>query len=83
MQPMSPMSWYSGSQLTPWSSSPTSRPSCIIAQELAMRFWCVTTTPLGSEVLPEVNCRKATSSSLTCDTSGRGPGAGPAMSSVQ
>ena len=38
-----------------------------MALEFAFRFPCVTITPLGAEVLPEVNCRNARSSSAGCD----------------
>jgi hypothetical protein len=62
-KPMSPMSWYRGSQLTP-ESAPLSAcsPSRMMAQAFARRLPCVTSTPLGVAVLPEVNCRNAMSS---------------------
>jgi hypothetical protein len=54
--PMSPMSWNSGSQLTPLSTAGSrSRPWIMNASALAARFACVTATPLGLDVLPLVN----------------------------
>src|SRR4051794_19095032 len=52
------MSWNSGSQLTitVWRAKP--EPSRIDST-LAAMFPCVISTPLGSEVEPEVYCRKA------------------------
>ena len=37
---------------------------------LAIRFACVSVTPLGRDVLPEVNCRNATSSGRTSTSVG-------------
>jgi hypothetical protein len=55
-KPMRPMSWYSGSQLTPLSRSPfEASPSTMIALALAIRLAWVTITPLGSDVDPDVN----------------------------
>ena len=61
--PIRPMSWYSGSQLTNTSFGPalTAAP---MARTLASRFACVSTTPLGLPVLPEVYCRKPMSPGL-------------------
>ena len=56
--PMRPMSWYSGSQLTN-TSSVVARAPLAIARTLARRFACVSTTPFGLPVLPEVYCRNA------------------------
>jgi hypothetical protein len=41
-----------------------------IAAMLAIRLACVSVTPLGREVLPEVNCKKATSSGFTTTPAG-------------
>ncbi|MCY1531900.1 hypothetical protein D9M68_671400 [compost metagenome] len=57
---MRPMSWFSGSQVTKVSLVQTERPSSI-ARMFAIRLACVTMTPLGAEVEPEVYCRKAMS----------------------
>ena len=53
--------WYSGSQETVTSPGRHCSPSWRMAFEFAIRFPCVTITPLGAEVLPEVNCKKAIS----------------------
>ncbi len=74
-QPMSPMSWYSGSQLTPTESSvlPMIR---WMRDSLWSRLAWVSSTPLGSEVEPEVYWMKASESGVTsggrhsCSTSG-------------
>ncbi len=82
-KPISPMSWYSGSHDTALSSGPPRRPSRMIALQLAARLPCVTITPLGNAVLPEVNCRKATSSSRTSAASGNGaPGSAVSSSAA-
>jgi len=62
--PISPMSWYSGSQLTNTSVGriPSARP---IARMLARTLAWVSTTPFGWPVLPDVYWRNAMS---------RGPG---------
>ncbi len=60
---MRPMSWYCGSQETftvLWSAAS----SLMISDRLCARFRWVIITPLGSEVEPEVYCRKATSDML-------------------
>jgi len=44
------------------------------------RFAWVTMTPLGRDVLPDVNCRKQRSCGSTFTSSA--PGAGPAISSI-
>jgi len=59
--PISPMSWYSGSQLTNTSRGVASI-ACAIARMLASRLACVSTTPLGLPVLPEVYWMNAMSS---------------------
>ena len=56
--PISPMSWYSGSQDTKTSLALTPEARAI-ARRLASRLAWVSTTPLGLPVLPEVYCRKA------------------------
>src|SRR5574342_888080 len=53
MPPTNPMSWYGGSQLTPTSCAEGSNPQWINS-ELCQRFACVSRTPLGSAVEPEV-----------------------------
>jgi hypothetical protein len=62
--PMSPMSWYSGSQLTKTSAGPTPVTSPM-ARMLARRFAWDRTTPFGAAVLPDVYCTSAGSSSDT------------------
>ena len=55
----------------------------MMAQALARRLPWVTSTPLGVEVEPEVNCRKQMSSAVTCAGSCATPsGAGPRSSSA-
>ena len=72
--PISPMSWYSGSHDTATSCAPSAHsPSRTMAAQFAARLPCVTITPLGSAVLPDVNWRKATSSSRTSAAAGSAP----------
>ena len=59
-EPISPMSWYRGSQLTPTSVGFLSSPAPI-ARMLASRFAWVSSTPFGWPVLPEVYWMKAVS----------------------
>ncbi len=59
--PMSPMSWKYGIQLTTTSSAHRADASRIW-RRLASTAPCVTSTPLGAPVLPDENCRNATSS---------------------
>ena len=55
----------------------------MMAQAFARKLPCVTDTPLGVEVEPEVNCRKHRSSSVTSAFSWLAPsGAGRSSSSV-
>ena len=83
-QPINPMSWYSGNQETQVSRAPSAfSPSMTIAAVFAARFPCVTITPLGSAVLPEVNWRNATSSSRTTAAAGSGPAGSRASSSLE
>ena len=56
-KPTNPMSWNSGSQDTARSAPRTSRPCSTIAATLAFSARWVTSTPVGSRVLPEENCR--------------------------
>ncbi|EOD68522.1 hypothetical protein H480_10860, partial [Amycolatopsis vancoresmycina DSM 44592] len=72
--PISPMSWYGGSQITPRLSAVCPNRSRMKA-ELCSRLACVITTPLGCPVEPEVYCRNAIRSAL-CRTPGRAPAAG-------
>ncbi|MNQ54402.1 hypothetical protein D3C85_684700 [compost metagenome] len=71
--PISPMSWYSGNQLTITSSGFRSMPNPRrISSSLATRLPWLTCTPLGNAVEPEVYCRKAMSSACrhgTCQRS--------------
>ena len=58
--PMSPMSWKSGSQLTPTSWTDTSMPAGpVMASTLAPRLSCDSTTPFGCDVDPDVNWTRA------------------------
>ena len=75
------MSWFSGSQLTPRSSGEAAtadgpRNASMFAETLA----CVSATPLGDEVEPEVNCTNAMSPSDGCRS---GSPIGPSRSSAQ
>ncbi len=79
--PMSPMSWYSGSQLTDTSSGPVSRPALLrMASMFAARFAWERTTPLGTAVDPDVNWTSATPS---CGTATGEASAGPESRIVQ
>ncbi len=61
--PMSPMSWKRGNQVMAESTVGSIRsPSTMMLRMFASRLPCVRTTPLGLEVEPLVNCRKAMSS---------------------
>ena len=53
MPPMSPMSWKGGSQKTPLSPARCSEMRWM-TEELCSRFACVSMTPRGSPVEPEV-----------------------------
>jgi len=58
------MSWLSGSQLTPTSPSPVATPSGpFIASTFADTLRCVSATPFGVAVEPDVYCTNAMSSS--------------------
>src|SRR6185295_15431820 len=58
------MSWLSGSQLTPTSFVEASTPEGPANPAMfSDRFACVTATPLGDDVDPDVNCTNAMSSS--------------------
>src|SRR5690349_12973780 len=84
MPPMSPMSWYGGSQLTPTVST-VSPNADSAARAFDSRLACETTTPLGALVDPEVYCRKAVScaSHAGCvQSSSRPSGARSAVASV-
>src|SRR3977135_3125451 len=60
------MSWYSGSQLTAVSDSEAETPAGPLnASMFAERLRCVTTTPFGVVVDPDVNCTNAMSSDFT------------------
>ena len=72
-EPMRPMSWYSGSQLTPTSVGPASSPAPI-ARMLARRFAWVRRTPLGWPVLPEVYWMKAGSEPAPSGSAETAPG---------
>ena len=62
--PTSPMSWFSGSQLTAMSPGPAPTPAGPAnASMFADRLRCVSATPFGADVDPEVNWTKAMSSS--------------------
>ena len=84
--PMSPMSWKSGSQLTPLSTLESlPSPWIMNASLLAARFPWVTATPLGREVEPLVNWRNARSSGWTSTARTRARSsalAGPAKAST-
>ncbi len=72
--PTSPMSWCIGSQLTAQSEGEDPTPEGPLnASMFAERLRCVTTTPLGADVDPEVNWTNAISSA---DTAGSGSNAG-------
>src|SRR5580700_7272741 len=72
--PTSPMSWYIGNQLTARSDVEDPTPAGPLnASMFAARLRWVTTTPLGTDVEPDVNCTNAASSA---DTAGSGPAAG-------
>ncbi len=60
--PMSPMSWYGGSQMTPTLSSRTSK-AWEMSPRLCSRLPCVSRTPFGSPVEPDVYWRNASVSS--------------------
>ncbi len=66
------MSWYSGSQLTKTSRG-VACTTCAIARMLASRLACVSATPLGLPVLPEVYWMKAMSSPRTATGAGTPP----------
>ena len=72
--PNRPMSWYRGSQLAPRSSGVMLTPPEIAAHPWSTLAW-VSRTPLGNEVLPDVNWTTDRSSGATA---GRGMAAGPA-----
>src|SRR5580700_8769743 len=77
--PTSPMSWYIGNQLTARSEVEEPTPAGPLnASMFADRLRWVTTTPLGTDVEPDVNCTNAASSA---DTVGWGPGSGPSSRS--
>ena len=63
--PMSPMSWYCGSQLTTTTDSSASNARRMIRM-LVVRADRVIITPLGSDVLPEVYWRKHRRSPVKC-----------------
>ena len=63
-QPMSPMSWYIGSQLTPTESSVAPKARWMMA-ELWSRLPWVSSTPLGTAVEPEVYWMKASVPGVT------------------
>ncbi|CAM3855991.1 hypothetical protein COSO111634_27180 [Corallococcus soli] len=64
MPPMRPMSWYGGSQMTPTLSRRTwNAPE--MSPRLCSRFACVSITPLGVPVLPDVYWRNASDSAPT------------------
>src|SRR4029450_2531317 len=74
------MSWNRGSQLTPTSWGPNPSPAGPpIACTFAARLACVSTTPFGCDVEPEVNWSRATASPSTCSGFAR---AGPVSSST-
>ena len=62
---------------------PDSRPWRMMALQFAVRLPCVTITPFGSAVLPEVNWRNATSSSRRSAAGGRTSAGSSARSSVR
>ena len=71
--PIRPMSWNRGSQLTPTSSGPNSRPAGPpIASTLAEMLAWVSTTPFGCDVEPEVNWSSAGASRSIGSDFGRG-----------
>src|ERR1700682_3312513 len=77
--PTSPMSWYIGNQLTARSDVEDPTPAGPLnASMFADRLRWVTTTPLGTDVEPDVNCTNAVSSA---DTVGCGPDSGAAIAS--
>ena len=70
------MSWKSGSHDTPLSKDESlPRPWTMKASEFAARLPCVTMTPFGRDVLPEVNWRNARSSGSIATSSVPGDGA--------
>ena len=64
---MSPMSWYCGSHDTTTVSWPAASP-VVMRSKLSVRFSFVMTTPLGSDVEPDVYCKNATFC-RACDSS--------------
>src|SRR4051794_32468458 len=58
------MSWYSGSQNTDVLSAPRRKPA-LISRALWNRLPCVTMTPLGVLVDPDVYCKNASRSGVT------------------
>src|SRR6185436_783237 len=73
--PTRPMSWCIGSQLTAQSAEEDPTPKGPLnASMFAERLRWVTTTPLGADVDPDVNCTNAVSSADTT-ASGSPPGA--------
>src|SRR5260370_9853039 len=64
MPPMSPMSWYGGSQITPTESRFRLNFRWITC-ELCKMFACVSVTPRGAAVDPEVYWRIATLSEVS------------------
>ena len=71
---MRPMSWYCGSQDTTTVSQPAPN-SWTMHERLWARLACVIITPLGSDVLPDVYCRKQTPSGLAGAAAAKGGGA--------
>ena len=63
--PMSPMSWYSGSHDATRSCSSSNAAPRRMASMFAVTQRCGSITPLGSAVLPLVNCRIASASGST------------------
>src|ERR1700676_3803258 len=73
------MSWYIGSQLTARSDGEDATPDGPLnASMFADRLRCVTTTPFGADVDPDVNCTNAMSSA---DTVACGPTTGASSAS--